>query len=107
MKLTPQDEQVLAHLESGKHLTPLEALGIYNIFRLAARIYSIKAYLAGQHDSRRIVMTRANDAMGKPYARYTLVKPTPAPAFDRTQSVGLNPHPAQAALMRAPYRLTA
>jgi len=37
-----QAEQILAHLEAGKSITPLEALKEYGIFRLGARIYDLK-----------------------------------------------------------------
>lgn len=37
-----QRELVRAHLESGKPLTPLEALNDYGCFRLAARIEELR-----------------------------------------------------------------
>jgi hypothetical protein len=37
-----QNLMVLAHLKTGKELTPLEALNDYGCFRLAARIYELK-----------------------------------------------------------------
>lgn len=37
-----QNQKVLRHLQSGQHLTSLEALHRYGIFRLAARIYDLK-----------------------------------------------------------------
>jgi len=42
LTLTPQAKTVLRHLEKGKTLTPLEALGVYGIYRLAARIMEIR-----------------------------------------------------------------
>ena len=37
-----QNDQILAHLQSGKSITPLEALGMYGCFRLGGRIYDLK-----------------------------------------------------------------
>jgi hypothetical protein len=37
-----QNEQILAYLKTGKHLTPLEALMSFNCFRLAARIKDLR-----------------------------------------------------------------
>lgn len=77
MKLTPQEESILAHLRSGKHITPLEALGVYGVFRLGARIFNIKAYLAEQGNGEAIATTRVVDSRKKQYARYRLVKAEP------------------------------
>lgn len=77
MKLTPQEESILAHLRRGQHITPLEALGVYGVFRLGARIFNIKAYLEQQGTGETIATTRARDGKGKHYARYSLVKAEP------------------------------
>jgi hypothetical protein len=37
-----QEEQILAHLKSGKRITPMEALNLYKCFRLGGRIYDLK-----------------------------------------------------------------
>lgn len=37
-----QEKNILAHLQSGKSLTPLEALKEYGCFRLSGRIYDLK-----------------------------------------------------------------
>lgn len=37
-----QADQILRHLQSGKHLTPIEALQRFGCFRLGARIYDLK-----------------------------------------------------------------
>ncbi len=37
-----QTEQVLAHLQSGRKITPKEALSEYGIMRLGARIWDLK-----------------------------------------------------------------
>lgn len=91
MKLTPQDQQVLAHLETGKHLTHLEAFGIYNIFRLGARIWSIKQYFEHTGDRRSIHTELVNDQKGKRYARYSLVAAPPKP---ENAIYGLRPAPS-------------
>lgn len=92
MKLTPQDEQVLKHLESGQHLTPLEALGVYNIFRLGARIWSIKQHFESTGDTRTITTTLVGDMKGKRYARYTLTL-APVVTFEDAMRGTLRPSP--------------
>jgi hypothetical protein len=37
-----QEERILAHLKSGKSITPLDALNLYGCFRLGGRIFDIK-----------------------------------------------------------------
>jgi hypothetical protein len=37
-----QEQQILNHLRSGKHLTPIEALNRFQCFRLGARIHELK-----------------------------------------------------------------
>jgi hypothetical protein len=37
-----QCKQVLSHLRSGQSITPLEALNLYGIFRLASRIHDLR-----------------------------------------------------------------
>lgn len=37
-----QNLMVLAHLKTGRELTPIEALKKYGCFRLAARVYELK-----------------------------------------------------------------
>jgi hypothetical protein len=64
--MTPQDRKVLDHLSSGKTLTQLEAFGVYGIFRLGARVWSLK------QDGYKITSRRKVDANGKPYAEYAL-----------------------------------
>ena len=57
------------HLRSGRSITPLEALGLYGVFRLAARMKELRdqAWDIGT-DIRR-------DPNGKTYAVYTLCEP--------------------------------
>lgn len=61
-----QKQKVLRHLNTGEHITPLEAIGLYGIYRLAARIEELRR--EGYH----IVTTMRRDKLGRPYARYTL-----------------------------------
>lgn len=37
-----QNQQIRSHLNSGKSLTPRQALDLFGCFRLAARIYDLK-----------------------------------------------------------------
>lgn len=37
-----QEANILAHLESGRAITPLDALNLYKCFRLGGRIYDLK-----------------------------------------------------------------
>uniref|UniRef100_A0A6M3J0Q0 Putative DNA binding, helix-turn-helix domain containing protein n=1 Tax=viral metagenome TaxID=1070528 RepID=A0A6M3J0Q0_9ZZZZ len=37
-----QNEAILRHLQSGRSITPLEALRLYGSMRLGARIYDLK-----------------------------------------------------------------
>jgi hypothetical protein len=78
MKLTPQEENILAHMRTGKHITPLEALGVYGVFRLGARIFNIKAYLEERETGETVATTRVRDSKGKQYARYRLAKAEPS-----------------------------
>lgn len=62
-----QSQKILRHLRTGKHITPLEAIGLYGVFRLAARINELRA--AGHNITTQLV----RDTMNRPYARYRLV----------------------------------
>jgi hypothetical protein len=86
--MTPQAQSILLHLQTHPHITPLEALGVYGVYRLAARIYEIKA--AGFN----ILSKTVRDASGKPYARYSLA-PTPfVPAVaDTVRAIWPSPNP--------------
>ena len=66
LTLPPQARTVLRHLARGKTITAWEALGVYRIFRLAARILELRD--AG-HD---IITDRKKDATGKWYGEYRL-----------------------------------
>lgn len=64
--MTPQAQKVLKHLKRKKTITPLEAIGVFGIYRLAARIFELRK--AGFN-----VITKMNmDEQGRPYARYSL-----------------------------------
>jgi hypothetical protein len=61
-----QNYQILAHLQEGKAITPLEALNSFGTFRLAARIYDLRK--AG-YDIR---CRKVRVAKGKSVAEYCL-----------------------------------
>lgn len=63
-----QADQILNHLRSGKHITPLEALNRFGCFRLCARIYDLKK--AG-HEIESQMVTLPN---GKQVASYRLAE---------------------------------
>ena len=62
-----QTEAILSHLQSGKPITPLEALDEYGCFRLGARIHELKK--DGYSIESEIV---TDQRTGKHYARYRL-----------------------------------
>lgn len=43
MRLANQTQTILAHLNEGKMITPMEALNRYGCFRLASRIHDLRA----------------------------------------------------------------
>lgn len=61
-----QLDQLRAHLRSGRSITPLEALGLYGVFRLAARIKELREQ--GWDISNEI----RRDPNGKIYSTYSL-----------------------------------
>lgn len=64
-----QNQLVLEHLQAGKSISPLEALGVYGVYRLAARINELKGQGHVIHTEHR------RDGNGRPFARYTLGVP--------------------------------
>ena len=60
-----QARQILAYLQQGKEITPLEALRIFGCLRLAARIYDLRK--EGVH-----IVERDINAGRKSYAAYRL-----------------------------------
>jgi hypothetical protein len=61
-----QNDKVLCHLLTGRSITPLEAFGLYGIFRLAARIHVLKGR------GHKIETLTKRDVNGKAYAEYRL-----------------------------------
>ena len=57
---------ILAHLKKKGSITALEALILYRIFRLAARIHDLRL------DGAEIKTTQKKDITGKTYAQYRL-----------------------------------
>ncbi len=73
IKQTSQKQHILAHLHSidpstgqTRGLSPFEAIGLYRIFRLAARIEELR------DDGYDINTVIKHDTTGKVYARYFL-----------------------------------
>lgn len=62
---TTQTKAIKAHLESGKSITPIDALNEYGCFRLGARIYDLK-------DTGMNIITEMVQQGRKRYARYRL-----------------------------------
>lgn len=76
--MTPQAKTVLKHLQSNDHLTALQAIGVYGIYRLAARILEIRAHIDATGAHLTVHTENVADAKGKRYARYSL-RPLAAP----------------------------
>lgn len=66
---TTKIERLRKHLKTGKSITQLEALGLYGVFRLAARVHDLKA------QGWNIITDMREDENGNPYARYHLEQP--------------------------------
>lgn len=69
--ITSQNKAIRKHLESGKSITPLEALHSFGCFRLGARIHDLKAQ-GMKIKSEIIEITSAGKI--KRVAKYTLAK---------------------------------
>lgn len=67
MSIQAQQDKILAHLESGKPITPIDALREYGCFRLGARIWDLRR--SGHN-----IITNIITAGGKHFAEYRLVK---------------------------------
>ena len=67
-KIESQNKQIKAWLESGKSLTPLEALKMFNSFRLGARVFDLK------NDYGMNIKTEMVEENGKRFARYSLAR---------------------------------
>ena len=71
MKTESQNKRIRKHLESGRSLTPLDALYQYGCFRLGARIHNLKSQgLAIETEMVEIL----SEGKKKHVARYKLVK---------------------------------
>lgn len=66
INLYPQTRKVLVHLEKHGSISPLEAMGVYKITRLAARINELRKI------GFRIITDLREDATGTRYASYAL-----------------------------------
>ena len=64
--MATQMDHLKAHLRDGKSISPLEALGLYGIFRLAARVKELR------NKGWEIDTDMRTDRTGKTHARYTL-----------------------------------
>lgn len=62
-----QIAQVREHLQTGRSITPLEALGLYGSFRLSHIIYVLRK------EGMNIEMKRKRSLNKKPYGEYTLI----------------------------------
>lgn len=62
-----QNDAILQHLQSGKHINPIQALNNYGCFRLGARIYNLKKM--GYKIRTRIIISKG----GKHFAQYSLM----------------------------------
>lgn len=62
-----QNQKILSHLETGRVISPLKALGLYGCYRLAARIGDLRR--SGHNIETMIVA----DGTGRNYAQYRLV----------------------------------
>jgi hypothetical protein len=63
LRLKPQSRRVLRHLEKDS-ISPMEALIVHGIYRLAACIHDIRK------EGFNVFTTMHKDASGKKYARY-------------------------------------
>ena len=66
-KVESQNKQIKAWLESGKSITPMDALNLFGSFRLGARIFDLK------NDYGMNIKTEIVEENGKRYAKYSLV----------------------------------
>lgn len=66
LRLKPQARKVLRHLEKDTSISPLEALMVHGIYRLAASIHELR------REGFNVTTTMHKDAAGKKYARYYL-----------------------------------
>jgi len=68
ISLQSQKTAILAHLKTGRSITPLEALRLFGCLRLGARIHELKG------EGHAIHSERVEVGPGKRVASYTLVQ---------------------------------
>ena len=61
-----QNDTLLNHMITGRSISPLEALGLYGVFRLAARVFELKGMGV---DIQKVTKVDIN---GKQYAEYSI-----------------------------------
>jgi len=61
-----QTNEILKHMQQGNTITPIEALSLFNCFRLGARIKDLR-------DSGHAITTHKQTENGKTFARYELI----------------------------------
>ena len=61
-----QNNTLLNHMMTGRSISPLEALGLYGVFRLAARMFELKGMGV---DIQKVTKVDIN---GKQYAEYSI-----------------------------------
>ena len=66
LRLKPQARRILRHLEKSASISPMEALIVHGVYRLAASIHEIRK------EGFKVYTTMHKDASGKKYARYHL-----------------------------------
>lgn len=69
MSVDSQCKMILAHLKSGKSITPIDALAEYGCFRLASRICDLRQDGHNIHKE----MER-DERTGKRFARYSYIR---------------------------------
>lgn len=85
---TPQQQQILDHLRSGEHITQLQALGVYKIFRLSAIVFILR------QDGWDIKREFHLDRTDRKYARYQFTKAqrkSKTPLIDTTRRDATRP----------------
>lgn len=66
-----QAQKILAHMKSGRSITPIEALVKFGCYRLAARICELRKTPAGRRIKQKAVTSRKT---GKTFASYSIAK---------------------------------
>ena len=69
-KVNSQPTLILNHLKSGREITPMEALSLYDVFRLGAIIFTLKK--DGHNISTRIERHKTKTGKRSMYAVYKL-----------------------------------